>query len=85
MSTKKSQPVTLKRIVHSMLAMLPKKQATEPGCRCTHGTFHKGRCGAPTLKSRDGLCTWCRKRHPDHSHHNEHLEKPARTQKTRRH
>ncbi len=45
-------------------------------CRCKNRKFHGGRfighrCPAPTLGSADGLCAWCRKGHPDHSHHDE--------------
>lgn len=73
----------MRQKTHPTPAQTPEPQAgkeklthTQQTCKCKNGKFHKSRgflkgrkCGAPTLGAKDGLCSWCRKGHPDHSHH----------------
>lgn len=71
---KKSQPVTLKPVVHTIKAMLPHTQA-EGGCKCTHKSHRRGRghrtCGAPTPGRSNDICARCEKGHVEHYHHDD--------------
>lgn len=61
-------------------ATQPTQTHSQTQCSCRNKKFHRGRflgkrCPAPTLGSKDGLCTWCRNGHPHRDHHDETRQK----------
>lgn len=85
MSTKKAQPVNLKRAVQSVMSLLPRSQSND-GCQCTDKSHRRrGRktCGAPTPGRPNKICARCEKGHV-HQNHDDRTTEP-KPQRTRRH
>ena len=81
---KRSQPVSVKQVIHTIQAMLPRHTQPENGCICTHGSHRGGRCNAPTHGSINVKCNRFNKNHARHEHHND-APIVTKTQRTKRH